>query len=187
MEEDFSLIEKCKRNDSAAFEKLYKKYASKMKGVAFRYVNDYAIAEDIIQEAFIKVFVKINTFDGSGSFAGWLHRVVVNAAIDYFNKQKKQNGQISDLEYLIETSNYEDDNDDTYDYSMEQLLESISKLPAGYKLVFNMYVIDNYSHKEIAAALNITEGTSKSQLSKAREYLKKTLEKPKVITYGKQG
>ncbi len=187
MENDYLLINDCKDNNPVAFEKLYQKYASRMKGVAFRYVNDYSIAEDIIQESFIKVFLKIKTFDATGSFEGWLHRVVVNASIDYYNKLKKQNETKSNIEYL-HTATVDLDDDVEYDFSMEELIETINMLPTGYKLVFNMYVIDNYSHKEIATALGITEGTSKSQLSKAREYLKKILvEKQKIITNEQQG
>ena len=156
-----------------------------MKGVAFRYVNDAALSEDIIQEAFIKVFVNIQTFDTSGSFGGWLHRVVVNAAIDHFNKIKKQNHKVvADLSTISENGHHEEV-DNNYDYSMEELVESISKLPEGYKLVFNMYVVDDFSHKEIAAALNITEGASKSQLSKARGYLRNYLEKNKTVNHAR--
>lgn len=185
MNGDWQLIESCKHNDSAAFEKLYKKYASKMKGVAYRYVNDFAIAEDILQEAFIKVFVNLKTFDNSGSFEGWLRRVVVNSSINYFHSLKKQSENISDLGYLLENDLNDEGDDEEYDYSMEELVDSISMLPEGYKMVFNMYVVDNFTHKEIAAALNITEGTSKSQLSKAREYLKRILEKQKMVSNGR--
>lgn len=185
MEDDFLLIEKCKRNNSSAFEILYKKYAPTMKGVAFRYVNDSSIAEDIIQEAFIKVFVNINSFNSkSGSFEGWLRRVVVNASIDQFKKIKKQNESIYDIDYLTENDEDSEPNDN-YDYSKEELIESINMLPKGYKLVFNMYVFDKYSHKEIASSLNITEGTSKSQFSKAKKYLKNILEKQKTFINGK--
>lgn len=156
-----------------------------MKGVAYRYVNDFAIAEDILQEAFIKVFVNLKTFDNSGSFEGWLRRVVVNSSINYFHSLKKQSENISDLGYLLENDLNDEGDDEEYDYSMEELVDSISMLPEGYKMVFNMYVVDNFTHKEIAAALNITEGTSKSQLSKAREYLKRMLEKQKMVSNGR--
>ena len=156
-----------------------------MKGVAYRYVNDFAIAEDILQEAFIKVFVNLKTFDNSGSFEGWLRRVVVNSSINYFHSLKKQSENISDLGYLLENDLNDEGDDEEYDYSMEELVDSISMLPEGYKMLFNMYVVDNFTHKEIAAALNITEGTSKSQLSKAREYLKRILEKQKMVSNGR--
>ena len=184
MNEDWQLIESCNHNDSDAFERLYIKYASKMKGVAFRYVNDSAVAEDILQEAYIKVFVNLKTFDTKGSFEGWLRRVVVNSSINYYHSIKKQQEKLSDLGYILENDGEEDSVDENYDYSMEELVESIGMLPEGYKMVFNMYVVDNFTHKEIASALNITEGTSKSQLSKAREYLKKVLEKQKTVSNG---
>lgn len=187
MNEDWELIEGCKHNDTAAFERLYLKYASKMKGVAFRYVNDAAVAEDILQESFIKVYVNLKTFDTKGSFEGWLRRVVVNASINYYHTVKKEQEKLSDLGYFMERDMEEEDAEEKYDYSMEELVESIAALPEGYKMVFNMYVVDNFSHKEIASALNISEGTSKSQLSKAREYLKRVLEKQKLVSNGRQG
>ena len=109
----------------------------------------------------------------------------MNSSINYFHSLKKQSENISDLGYLLENDLNDEGDDEEYDYSMEELVDSISMLPEGYKMVFNMYVVDNFTHKEIAAALNITEGTSKSQLSKAREYLKRMLEKQKMVSNGR--
>ena len=185
MKEDWLLIENCKRNDSIAFEKLYYKYASRMKGVAYRYVEDGMVAEDILQEAFVKVFKNLQNFDTSGTFEGWLRRVVVNLAINYYNQQKKQSEHFSDLGYLMESDWDEELLEEETNYTMEELVDSIAMLPEGYRLVFNMYVVDGFSHKEIAGALKISEGTSKSQLSKARDYLKKLLEKQKLVSNGR--
>ncbi len=180
MKEDLILIDEYKRGSVIAFESLYKKYASKMKGVAFRYVNDSFIAEDILQEAFVKVFNKITTFESTGPFEAWLRRVVVNTSINYYNSVKKENERMAEFALSPENesiANIEEDDS----YSLEELMAAVNMLPAGYKVVFNLYVIDQYSHKEIAESLKITEGTSKSQLFKAREFLKKTLQNKKIV------
>ena len=174
MGDDQLLVEACKKNDLTSFEKLYNKYASKMKGIAYRYANDSAVAEDIIQDAFIKVFTRIKSLENPNAFEGWLKRIVVNTAINYLNSLKKEQENISELNYVlkgVETPVMIEQED----YSMEELLEAIAQLPPGYRMVFNMYVIEGFSHKEIASELNISEGTSKSQLSKAKEFLKKVL------------
>jgi RNA polymerase sigma factor (sigma-70 family) len=182
MKEDLLLIEEYKQGNSYAFEMLYKKYASKMKGVAFRYVGDTYIAEDILQEAFIKVFTKISDFKAPGLFEAWLRKVVVNTAITYYHSLKKTEEHINQFGIFLEneTTEVETEAGNTI-YSLEEMMSAINTLPLGYKMVFNMYVIDQYSHKEIAESLKITEGTSKSQLYKAREFLKKELHTKKHI------
>ncbi len=179
MKDDVILIEECKQGSSIAFDSLYKKYAGRMKGVAFRYVNDSFIAEDIIQEAFVKVFVKIKAYEHTGSFEAWLRRMVVNASINYYHSLKKQKENMAEFAFSPEN----DHSSGFYDeakYSMEELMAAVNQLPEGYKMVFNLYAIDQYSHKEIAEALKITEGTSKSQLFKARDFLKKILQNKKI-------
>jgi RNA polymerase sigma-70 factor (ECF subfamily) len=179
MKEDLVLVEEYKRGSISAFETLYKKYASKMKGVAFRYVNDPFIAEDILQEAFVKVFNKISKFDNTGPFEAWLRRIVVNTSINHYNSVKKENEKAAQFALSPENEN-SDNSDEEESYTLEELMEAVNMLPSGYKIVFNLYVIDKYSHKEIAESLKITEGTSKSQLFKAREFLKKTLQNKKT-------
>lgn len=181
MKDDLALVEEYKRGSTIAFETLYKKYASKMKWVAFRYVNDSAIAEDVLQEAFVKVFNKIKTFESTGSFEGWLRRTVVNTAINYYNSLKRENEKMAEFGASLENESA-DSFEDEENYSLEELMEAVNMLPAGYKMVFNLYAIDQYSHKEIADALKITEGTSKSQLFKARMFLKKTLQNKKTLS-----
>ncbi len=180
MKEDLLLIEEYKRGSINAFETLYKKYASKMKGVAFRYLNDSFIAEDIVQEAFVKVFKKIKDFQPTGHFEAWLRRVVVNTAINYYLSLKKENEKKAEFSLSPEnesTDNFEEDDL----YSLEELTTAVNMLPSGYKMVFNLYAIDEYTHKEIAEKLQITEGTSKSQLFKARAFLKSVLQNKKII------
>ncbi len=125
------------------------------------------------------MFVKIKEFENKGSFEAWLRRVVVNASINYYHSLKKQNENIA--EFALSPENGESaEFDEEITYNMEELSTAVNLLPSGYKMVFNMYAIDQYSHKEIAVALKITEGTSKSQLFKARDFLKKTLISQKI-------
>jgi RNA polymerase sigma factor (sigma-70 family) len=182
MKDDLALIEEYKRGSTVVFETLYKKYASKMKWVAFRYVNDSFIAEDVLQEAFVKVFNKIGTFENTGSFEGWLRRTVVNTAINYYNSIKKESEKMAEFTASVENDDKATNVDAEDDYTLEELMEAVNMLPEGYKVVFNLYAIDQYSHKEIAEALNISEGTSKSQLFKARAFLKKTLQSKKTVS-----
>lgn len=179
MKDDITLVEEYKQGSTVAFEVLYKKYASKMKWVAFRYVNDSSIAEDVLQEAFVKVFKKISTFENTGSFEGWLRRTVVNTAINYYNSIKKESEKMAEFGSSAENEDA-GEADDEPAYSLNELMDAVNQLPEGYKVVFNLYAIDQYSHKEIAEALNISEGTSKSQLFKARTFLKKILQTKKV-------
>jgi RNA polymerase sigma-70 factor (ECF subfamily) len=178
MKDDLALVEEYKRGSISAFESLYKKYASKMKGVAFRYVNDSFIAEDVLQEAFVKVFNKIEKFDNTGPFEAWLRRIVVNTSINYYNSLKKENEKAAEFALSPENENADNTEEEEL-YSLKELMDAVNMLPSGYKIVFNMYAIDKYSHKEIAESLKITEGTSKSQLFKARDFLKKVLHNKK--------
>ncbi len=175
MEEDIRLIEEFKKGDGAAFEKLYTKYASKMKAVAYRYVGDSAKAEDILHDVFIKVFQKISSLTNTLVFEAWLRRVVINESIDFLKREKKISTAIIESRQL--NFNSESDKKNYESISQKQLLDALNDLSPGYKTIFNMYVVDGYQHKEIAQMLGISEGTSKSQLSKAKEYLKKKLEK----------
>lgn len=174
-ENDHTLVNAYKAGDIKAFELLYLKYTNKMKGVAYRYVGNSAEAEDIIQEVFINVFKKISSLKNPASFEAWLKRSVINTSINYLSSQKKENKKNQQFQYLLQQEEEEYEPIEDADYSTEELLALIDELPDGYKLVFNMYIVDSYSHKEIAEILNISEGTSKSQLFKAREFLKKRI------------
>jgi RNA polymerase sigma factor (sigma-70 family) len=175
MQEDLLLIEECKKKSNSAFEKLYSKYASRMKAIAFRYVGDSAKAEDVLHDAFIKVFEKIAMLENNMLFEGWLRRIVINEAIDFLKEEKKINAAITESGQL--NSNHQSDNREHFEISAKELMNLLNELPHGYKTIFNMYVVDGYQHKEIAGMLGISEGTSKSQLAKAKEFLKKKLEK----------
>jgi RNA polymerase sigma factor (sigma-70 family) len=165
------LIKGCLRRERSAQKHLYDTYSSKMYAVCYRYVKDAMEAEDILVTAFMKVFDKIDQFKNEGSFEGWIRRIVVNEALTHLRRNRSMYVE-TDLEQADREPNYDQLSDHL---EAQDLLAMIQELPAGYQLVFNMYAIDGYSHKEIADALGITENTSKSQLSRARVYLQKLL------------
>jgi RNA polymerase sigma factor (sigma-70 family) len=165
------LIKGCLRRDRNAQQQLFDLYSSKMYGLCYRYVKHAMEAEDIMVTAFTKIFERIGQFKGEGSFEGWIRRVMVNEALTYLRKSRTMY-----LETELEQADREPDYDKISDHlEAEDLMKMIQELPAGYRLVFNMYAIDGYSHKEIAEQLGISENTSKSQLSRARVYLQKIL------------
>lgn len=163
------LIQKCQKNNSKAQAVLYKLYAGKLYAVCFKYSTNQVEAEDNLHDGFITIFNKINQFKHKGSFEGWMKRIMINTALEKYRKDKVFpliNEEIKEEEEV----EIEDENLD-----LDQLLKSIQQLPNRYRLVFNLYVLDGYSHKEISQLLEISEGTSKSNLSRARVLLKKEL------------
>jgi len=167
-EED--LIKGCLKRDGSAQKRLYDTYSSKMYGLCYRYVKDSMEAEDILVTAFMKVFDKIDQFKSEGSFEGWIRRIIVNEALTHLRRNRSMY-----LETDLEQADREPDYNLSDHLEAEDLVNMIQQLPAGYRIVFNMYAIDGYSHKEIADHLGINENTSKSQLSRARVYLQKLL------------
>ena len=164
------LIENCKSNDTKAQSELYKLFSSKLFTVCLKYSRNYAEAEDNLQDAFLTIFNKIEQYKNKGSFEGWLKRVTVNTVLQQYRKEKVfdiVNGT------LVDEVEVEIDEDDL---SIDYLLKIIQHLPDRYRLVFNMYVLDGYSHKDIADLLEINIGTSKSNLARARQILKPTIE-----------
>ena len=154
-------------------KQLYDALAGKMLFVCFRYCKNRDDAEDVLQEAFIKVFKHIHTFKFEGSFEGWVRRIIVNTAINFITLQKQKH-LFDDIDHL--SVQIESESIDAIDQINEKdLLKLLALLPDGYRTVFNLYAIEGYSHKEIAEMLQITEGTSKSQLSKAKAQLKNLL------------
>lgn len=171
-----TIISDCLRNNRKAQEDLFKLFYGKMLGVSMRYTKDQDTAKDIVQTSFIKAFNKLESFDRDGNFENWLKRIVINTAIDNIRKAKKA-PYVNDLNEDYALFN-EDDTEDDFELSeirTELIMEAIQKLSPAYQTVFNLYVIEEYSHKEIAEMLNISEGTSKSNLSKAKVNLKKML------------
>jgi len=151
---------------------LYERFASKMLGVCLRYARDKEEAEDMLQEGFIKVFVKLKEFRGDGSFEGWIRRVMVNTAINYYMRFRKHLYQqdIKDIEEITEDQHV------VFDHlHVKDLLQLVQSLPVGYRTVFNLYEIEGYQHKEIATMMDISVSTSKTQLLHARRLLQRKL------------
>jgi RNA polymerase sigma-70 factor (ECF subfamily) len=168
------LIQKCKRNDTKAQSEIYKLFSSKLFAICLKYSRNHAEAQDILHDAFLVIFKKITQFKSKGSFEGWLKRIVINTALQRYRKK----GVLEIVnEELIEDVKVEIDNDDV---NIDFLLKCIQELPDRYRLVFNLYVLDGYSHKEIAKMLNITTGTTKSNLARARMILRNKIEKYKA-------
>ncbi|MBV1925241.1 MAG: sigma-70 family RNA polymerase sigma factor [Dokdonia sp.] len=168
------LIKNCKRNNAQAQEELYKRYASTLFSICLKYSPNYADAEDTLQDAFIVIFDKVGQFKGKGSFEGWLKRVTINTALQRYRKQSVLG--IINEENIREVEIEVDEESIPLDF----LLRIIQELPDRYRLVFNLYVLDGYSHKETANMLEISEGTSKSNLARARNILKDKIEASKI-------
>lgn len=172
MTED-ELIRGCIKEEAICQKEVFHRYAGRMLGVCNRYARNSADAEDILQDAFIKVFEKIHQFKFEGSFEGWIRRIMVNTALKKYSLRR----------YEKEVSGYEiRDRDESgiepsaYSHlTQKELLDLINNLPDGYKLIFNLYVIEGYQHDEIAEMLRIQPGTSRSQLVKARNMLQKQI------------
>ncbi|MFN8439054.1 MAG: RNA polymerase sigma factor [Cytophagales bacterium] len=167
-----SVIERCLAGDRKAQEVLYKSIAPKVKGWCMRYARTVFEVEDIVQESFIKIFKNLKNYSNTGPFDAWARRIVINTAIDSYKSNLFSDNQVN----IENTTEIEVGFAKITDTVTEaELLKILNQLPNGYKIVFNMYAIEGYSHKEIAEILKISEGTSKSQLSKAREAIKKLL------------
>lgn len=169
-----ALIKDCLKGSPIAQRKLFEKFAPKMMSVCLRYMKDGQEAEDVLQDGFIKVFQKLNAYENTGSLEGWIRRIVVNTALDQLRKNSKfgYTDDVNEVGYKIENHDF------TVEGLMAQdLMKLISQMPEGYKVVFNMFAIEGYSHKEIADLLGITESTSKSQYSRARAHMREKLEK----------
>lgn len=164
---EHELIRGCIRKDATCQRKLFELYAGKMMSVCLRYASDAGEAEDILQEGFIRIFSYIHQFKFEGSFEGWLRRIVVNSALKQLQKKKISFKEITDHHESTPRM-------DPYVYANlgeEELMKLINALPEGYRVVFNLSVIEGYSHEEIAQLLNVQPSTSRSQLVKARKML----------------
>jgi RNA polymerase sigma factor (sigma-70 family) len=168
LETEAQLIEACLRNDRNAQRKLYNAYAGRMLVVCMRYVQNQAEAEDILQEGFIKVFQNLDKFRAESTLGSWIKRIVINTAINQIRSQK----HFQDMDDVQEYENQVSDNQSGIEtIHFQELIEMIQKLPKGCRTVFNLFAVEGYKHHEIAQMLNITEGTSKSQYSRAKAIL----------------
>ncbi|MDY2586436.1 RNA polymerase sigma factor [Winogradskyella aquimaris] len=165
------LIKNCVKQDAKAQSQLYKQYASKLFSLCLKYSKNYAEAEDNLHDAFITVFSKIDQYNNKGSFEGWLKRIAINTSLQRY----RENVGVFDI---VNEGNIEDVTVDINDKDVhiDFLLKIIQELPDRYRLVFNLYVLDGYSHVEISELINISIGTSKSNLARARMILKEKIE-----------
>ncbi len=166
-----NLIKKCKRNNREAQSKLFELYKGKLFVLCLKYCRNYEEAEDNLQESFIAIFEGIKNYQNKGSFEGWMKRIVINKAIDRNRKIRHFDLPIKE-EILGDSLVWESQ---IKEIDLNKLLSIIQNLPNQYRLVFNLYELDNYSHKEIAKLLNISESTSKSNLHRAKILLKQKL------------
>ena len=166
------LIKDCQAMDCSAQERLYNAFSRKYFGICLRYGSDYAEAEDMLQEGFVKLFKKIGKYNFSGSFPAWSSRLFTNNCIDMLRKKPNLYMIAEEYAYNLESKTIQAI-DELYE---EDIIKLVQELPIGYRTVFNLYVIEGYSHKEIGKKLNINEGTSKSQLNRARKLLQKKLQ-----------
>jgi RNA polymerase sigma factor (sigma-70 family) len=173
------IIEGCRNQDRTCQHLLYKSFYNYSMSVALRYLNAMEEAEEIVNDAFFKVFTKLEKFGGEMMFKSWLRRIIINTAIDKL-RSKKSLPTFIELDFVPEE--WTNDNEALYDISKNQIKELIKKLPDAYSKVFNMYVIDEMGHEEIAEVLNITVGTSKSNLSRARKIFKVILENEEFMS-----
>ncbi len=171
------LIQGLNKGEAKAHKAVYEKYAGVMLGICLRYLKNHLDAEEVMLTGLIKVFQHIGQFQNKGSFEGWMKRIMVNEALGFLRKKEPMHLAIEkDVLQVATDANAEQD------LATADLLRLLHELPAGYRAVFNLYAIEGYSHKEIGELLAISEGTSKSQLSKARAMLQRRLQNQESIT-----
>jgi RNA polymerase sigma-70 factor (ECF subfamily) len=169
------IIEGCARHERKAQKVLYEKYSRLLMGVCLRYAGNKAEAEDILQDSFLKIFFRIGDFSGTGSFVGWLRKVVVNTAITHYHLNLKYRYHVDIDEYVSAESGGAGFDEDFY--TSDELFMVLNELPGGYRMIFNLYAVEGYKHKEIAEMLGIDTNTSKSQYSRAKGVIRDKLEK----------
>ncbi len=176
-ETEYDLAEALINGDATAQRMFYEKFSLRFLAICCRYISDRMAAEDLMVESMMKIFDKVSQFGFKGSFEGWAKRLVVNEALMYLRSKKMLEVGIDELN---ETHN---SYDQSLDFESDELLKLIQSLPNGYRTVFNLYAIEGYNHNEIAVMLGISEGTSKSQLSRARAILQEQLTKNERYGY----
>jgi len=177
----YETVVACQKGERSAQKVLYELFAPKMLGVCIRYAGDRESAEDFLQDGFIRVFDNIGKFRFEGSFEGWMRRVIVNMIIESFRKKKIETELTDDFPDTGDSEPYDEELSEIP--SLDSLLDLIRRLPERYRLVFNLYVMEEKTHDEIAGELGISPGTSKSNLSRARKWLQERLkEKQKMET-----
>lgn len=169
-----SLIAGCIKGNQLAQKTLFESFSPKFFALCLRYMKSTDDAEDVLQEGMVKIFTKLPEYSGTGSFEGWMRRIIVNTCLDQIRKNQKLKFDVSmdKEEYKLSMNAHILEN-----MSANELIEEIKKMPPGYRVVFNMFAIEGYSHQEIAEKLGVKESTSKSQYLRARAYLKERISK----------
>lgn len=182
MKESKELVYRLKKGDISAYREVFETYSGMVKSLAYRYLKSYDEAEDVVQETFVIIFQKIYQFSGKGSFEGWIKKIAANYCFSLLKKNFVVYFEEINDEILMDKT-HETEIDETqieylvkrFDFSKQDILEVVASLPQGFRIVFNMYVLEGFKHKEIAEALNISISTSKTQLLRARKLLQKKL------------
>lgn len=179
-----ALIDGCLKGDRRSQQAIHKMFYGKMKSVCMRYTRDSDQAMDVLQEGFLKVFNNLEKYTGVGTFEGWIRRIMVNLSIDRYRRLKHDLvllGEQNDIENWSGGTDEESDesaeNEEIYDITPEQIIDAMQQLTPAYRTVFNLYVYEDYTHQDIAEALGISVGTSKSNYAKAKKNMKKLLTK----------
>ncbi len=178
MSSDSDILKGCIKGRPGAQRELFEKYSPLMLGICARYAGSYDEAEDILQEGFIKIFRNISKFKGDGSLIAWMRRIMINTSITAYHKSLKYRYH-NDIDDIRETEINDVEWQDS-DFTAEELQKVIQQMPDGYRMVFNLYAVEGYKHREIAEILDIDENTSKSQYSRARKWLQVRLTQLKV-------
>ncbi len=192
------IIEACKRKEELARKLLYEHYSARMRAVCFRYLGNESDTEDVLHECFLIVFTKISQFTGKGSFDGWMKRIFINAALRFIKNKNTtiiSHGEDKLIQWEnekarqpISTNNSESKENliRRMNFTQEELMEVLQLLPEGYRIIFNLFVFEKQSHKEIAKMLSISESTSKSQLSRARKFIQHKLYEISILRIDRQ-
>jgi len=173
---DEEIIRKCQNGNRQAQRVIYDSLAGKLFAVCLRYTRNQMEAEDCLQDGFVKLFTRIGDFRFEGSFEGWARRIMVNTVIEHFRKNTPTNNSI-EIEQITHPADHQER--DMGDLNAEWLMSLVKELPPQYQLTFSLFAIEGYTHEEIAGMLNISEGTSKSNLSRARKWLQNKIEETK--------
>ncbi len=169
------MIERCRKGDEKAFRDIYRLYSKAMFNLCLRITGERADAEDVLQEAFISAFGKIDSFEKRSSFGAWLKRIVINAAVNSVKNRREVSMDMKGEREIGESESVADEDFQSVELEVEKVKRAIQKLPDGYRIVLSLYLLEGYDHKEIARVLNISESTSKTQYIRARKKLRTLL------------
>jgi RNA polymerase sigma factor (sigma-70 family) len=173
---DNELVSACKKQIRQAQQELFMRFSYMMKGVCLRYAQDEAEAEDVLQESFIRIFKNLDQYTEKGALGAWARKITVNTALEHYRKNKSIRHHLSQVFEMTDFNPTANDNA-IEQLNLEALLGKIQRLPAGFRTVFNLYAIEGYTHQEIGDLLGISDGTSKSQYSRARLLLREMIDK----------